>query len=169
MQSLLPALRKTPKAMLIFCALHLLVGIYLLWALFAMRCIDDPCPPGSTCLDGCSLFYDPWREGHAAYLLVPILLITLSALWLLLRASRMARIGLIIAILGFVAAAHVSVAATLVSRSVWTDAPYGWGDAWRELQSNSSLFGWAIIAGWVVFDVWFLFGSPARKYSRVAT
>jgi hypothetical protein len=168
MQSLLPALRKTPMAILAFCALHLLVGIYLLCALFAMRCVDDPCPPGAACFDGCSLFYDPWREGHAAYLLVPIILISLSALWLL-RASRIARIGLIVAILGFVAAAHVSVAATLVSRSVWTGARYGWGDASRELLSYSSFFGWAIIAGWVVFDAWFLFGSQARKYFRVAT
>ena len=168
MQSLLPTLRNTPKAMLVFCALHLLASLYLLWALFAMRCVDDPCPPGSACMDGCSLFYDPWREGHAVYLLVPILFIALSSLWLL-RASRGARIGLIFAILWFVVAAHVSIAAMLVSRNVGTDAPYGWGDAWRELLSYSSILSWAILAGWVVFDVWFLFGSQARKSFHVAT
>jgi hypothetical protein len=168
MERILPILRKTPPAVLIFCSLHVVVSLYLLWALFAMRCVDDPCPPGAQCLDGCSLLYDPWREGHAVYLLSPILLLILSTLWLL-RASRLARIGLIVSIVWFVVASHVYIAATLVSRHVGASTPYGWSEAWSELLSYTTVPTWAVIVGWLAIDVWFLFGSQARHHFRVAT
>jgi hypothetical protein len=172
MDSLVASLRKAPKSLLVFSALHLVVGFFLLWVLFSSRCVDDPCPPGYTCFDGCSSLYDPWHEGHIAYFLLPILLLVASSVGLA-RANRSARMGLIVSIVAFAMVLQLSVSAALVSRRVPPDTSYGWGEVLTEwLFSYSSPFVWAHLAvwvGWVLLDVWFLFLSRARKYFLVAT
>jgi hypothetical protein len=164
--------RKAPKSILVFCALHVAVGFFLLWVVFASRCVDEPCPPGYGCLDGCSSIYDPWREGHAAYFLIPILLLIVSSVGLA-RASRSARIGLLVAIIVFAAVLQISVSAVIVSRRLSLNASYGWGEVLTEwLSSYSSPLSWALLAGWVgwvAVDAWFLFFSRARRYFLVAT
>src|SRR5690606_10628158 len=72
MRALRESLRNTPRAVVAFSVLHLLIGIFFLCALIFMRCVDEPAPPGTYRLDGCSASYDQWREGHVLQLLVPI-------------------------------------------------------------------------------------------------
>ncbi len=157
--------RIVPRSLLAFVALHLLAGLYFVWALFAMRCVE-PCPPGE-CYDGCSLFYDPWREGQAPYLLVLVLVFIASSLWLL-RASRIARIVLLVSIIAVLYAFYLSAVYTAVARGSLPDAHPSWVISWKEGLSGLSPVAWLFPIFWAAVDSWFLFGSRPRAYFRRA-
>jgi hypothetical protein len=166
-RNLFAFVRAVPRALLAFCALHALVGLYFLLALFAMRCVDLPCPPDYACYDGCSVSYDPWREGHAPHLLVPVLLLIGSSLWLL-RASRGARIVFLGSIVTAVYGWYLSAIYTAVARGSLPDAHPSWVISWKEGLNYVPLAAWLFPIAWVALDAWFLFGSRARAYFQRA-
>jgi phosphate/sulfate permease len=163
MRSVATSLRMVPRTVLAFSALHVLVGLYLGWDLFARRCAGDP-PLGV--YDGCALTNDPWREGHAMLLLASVLLLIAAALWLL-RASRLARIVLPVSIITSVYGFYMSLVYAAVVRSTLPDAHSPWVATWRELGHITAVW-WLIPICWVVLDSWFLFGSRARTFFQRA-
>jgi hypothetical protein len=151
-----------------FSILHVLVGCAVLWLLFAGRCVDDPCPPNAYCLDGCSARHDPWRDGYAPFFLGFIIVFILLSLGLL-RASRFARVALVVVIAAYFAYGfYVSIDETkdLLDR---VGEPHGWDAAWNERLKYLAPIEWLLPLCWVSFDLWFLFGSRARThFARVA-
>src|SRR5688572_19891551 len=125
------SLREVPRSVVAFSALHVLIGLCFLWVLISMRCVDEPTPPGMYLLDGYSASYDPWMEGHAAQLLVPIFLLIASSLWLL-RASRTARLLLLAATVTVVYAYYLSAVSAAVARGAATGAHPSWEVSWTD-------------------------------------
>jgi hypothetical protein len=162
-RSLFAFFRRVPRTVVGFSALHALAGIFFLLVLFAMRCVDDPCPPGLACYDGCSARHDPWLEGHAPYLLVPVLLLIGSSIWLL-RASRGARIVLPVSIVTSIYAFYLSAIYMAVARGSVPDAPPSWVVSWKEGLGYVPLAGWLFPVAWGALATWFLFGSRTRAF-----
>ena len=156
-------LRKVPRSVVAFSALHVLIGIYFLWALIAMHCVDEPAPPGMHHYDGCSASYDPWIEGHAPQLLVPIFLLIASSLWLL-RASRVARLLLLVAVVTVVYAYYLSAISTAVERGAAPDAHPSSVVSWTDALKLVTPVMWLIPICWAALDSWFLFSSRARAF-----
>jgi hypothetical protein len=163
MPALRDFLRRAPRTVVVFSTLHVLIGLCFLWGLISMHCVDQPAPPGTYLIDGCSASYDPWRVGHALYLFVLVLVFIASSLWLL-RANGRARVTVPMTLGVLACALCLSVGWASLTRNPASDAKYGWGVAWVEGLQYFSLTWWLILAGWVMLDVWFLFASPARRY-----
>jgi hypothetical protein len=163
MRTFRDSLRKVPRTVVAFSALHVLIGLYFLWALISMRCVDEPAPPGTYLLDGCSASYDPWMEGHAPQLLVPIFLLIASSLWLL-RASRVARLLLLVAIVTAVYAYYLSAISASVARGAAPDAHPSWVVSWTDALKLVTPIMWLFPICWAALDSWFLFSSRARAF-----
>jgi hypothetical protein len=157
------SLRKVPRSVVAFSALHVLIGLFFLWVLISMHCVDAPVPPGMHRLDGCSASYDPWMEGHAPQLLVPISLLVASSLWLL-RASRVARLLLLVAIVTVVYAFYLSAASATVARGAAPDAHPAWVVSWTDALKLFTPIMWLFPICWAALDWWFLFSSRARAF-----
>lgn len=167
MRTFRDSLRKVPRTVVAFSALHVLIGVYFLWALVSMHCVDEPLPPGMYRFDGCSASYDPWLEGHAPQLLVPIFLLIASSLWLL-RASRAARLLLPVAIVAVVYAFYLSAISASVARGAAPDAHPSWVVSWTDALKLVTPMQWLFPVGWAVLASWFLFRSRARAFFIVA-
>jgi len=144
----------------LFSSIHILIGGAYLVLLFKSRCVDSP---GEYGLDGCGAYHDPWREGTAPYLLALSAVFILSALGLL-RGSRLARIALLLTIAWFFASAfYVELSGLAHDVNLETHMPYGWSFALKTglIYLVKVLWLWPVL--WVLFDAWFLFGSPAKK------
>jgi hypothetical protein len=163
MRSIRESLRKVPRSVVAFSALHVLIGLYFLSALISMRCVDEPSPPGVYLLDGCSASYDPWMEGHAPQLLVPIFLLIASSLWLL-RASRTARLLLLIATVTVVYAYYLSAASAVVARGAASGAHPSWVVPWTDALKYFTPTMWLVPICWAALDSWFLFRSRVRAF-----
>lgn len=163
MQTLRESLRKAPRSVVAFSALHVLIGLYFLWALISMRCVDEPTPPGTYLMDGCSASYDPWMEGHAPQLLVPILLLIVSAFWLL-RASRAARLLLLVATVTVAYAYYLSAVSAVVARGAAPGAHPSWVVSWTGALKLITPAMWLFPICWAALDSWFLFRSRARAF-----
>jgi hypothetical protein len=165
MRTFRESLRKAPRSIVAFSAVHVLLGLVYLWALISMHCVDEPVPPGMYLLDGCSLTYDPWLEGHAPQILVPIFLLIASSLWLL-RASRVARLLLLVAIATVIYAFYFSAASAMVARGAAPDAHPTWVVSWTDALKFFTPTQWLFPIVWVVLASWFLFSSRARAFFR---
>jgi hypothetical protein len=163
MRTLRDSLRKKPRTVVAFSALHILIGIYFLWALIAMNCVDEPVPPGMYRYDDCSLSYDPWLEGHPPQLLVPIFLLIASSLWPL-RASRVARLLLLVAIVTVVYAFYLSAISASVARGAAPDAHPSWAVSWTDALKMITPIQWLFPVCWAALDSWFLFSSRVRAF-----
>jgi hypothetical protein len=163
MRAFRDSLRKVPRTVVAFSALHVLIGLFFLWVLISMHCVDEPIPPGENRYDGCSLSYDPWLEGHAPQLLVPIFLLIASSLWLL-RASRVARLLLLVAVVTVVYAFYLSAASALVARGAAPDAHPSWVVSWTDTLRLFTPIQWLFPICWAALDSWFLFSSRARAF-----
>jgi hypothetical protein len=163
MRAFRDSLRKVPRSVVVFSAVHVLIGLFFLWVLISMHCVDEPVPPGMYRLDGCSASYDPWTEGHAPQLLVPIFLLIASSLWLL-RASRVARLLLLVAIVTVVYAFYLSAASTTVARGAAPDAHPSWVVSWTDALKLFTPIMWLFPICWAALDSWFLFSSRARAF-----
>lgn len=145
--------------MAVFSFVHLLIGGAFLVLLFRSRCVDSP---GEYGLDGCSGYHDPWREGRAPYLLAVSALFIASALGLL-RGSRLARITLLSTIVWYFASSfYLELHAFSKDMNLETRMPYGWSYALHVGLTYfvEVLWLWPLL--WILFDAWFLFGSPAK-------
>jgi hypothetical protein len=163
MRTLRESLRKVPRTVLAFSALHVLIGLCFLWALIAMRCVDESAPPGAYLIDGCSASYDPWLEGHALHLLVPVLLLIASSLWLL-RGSRVARLLLLVAIVTVVYAYYFSAISASVARGAAPDAHPSWVVSWTDALKLVNPIMWLVPICWAALASWFLFSADARAF-----
>jgi hypothetical protein len=157
------SLRKAPRTVVAFSALHVLIGLFFLWALISMHCVDEPVPPGEYRFDGCSLSYDPWLEGHAPQLLVPIVLLIASSLWLL-RGSKVARLMLLVAIVTVVYAYYLSAISAAVARGAAPDAHPSWVVSWADALRAVTPVMWLFPIFWAAVASWFLFSSGARAF-----
>jgi hypothetical protein len=157
------SLRRVPRTIVAFSALHVLIGLFLLWALISMHCVEEAVPPGMYRLDGCSLFYDPWLDGHAQQLLAPIFLLIALSLWLL-RASRVARLLLPLAIVTLVYGFYLSAISAAVARGAAPDAHPSWVVSWSDALKWITPIMWLIPICWAALDSWFLFRSRARAF-----
>jgi hypothetical protein len=163
MRSFRDSLRNAPGTIVAFSALHVLIGLYFLCALISMHCVDEPVPPGTYLMDGCSASYDPWMEGHVPQLLVPIILLIASSLWLL-RASRVARLLLLVATVAVVYAYYLSAISAFVARGAAPDAHPSWVLSWTDGLNLITPIQWLFPIGWAALDSWFLFSSRARAF-----
>src|SRR5688572_3514223 len=163
MRAIRESLRRVPGTVVAFSALHVLIGLYFLWALISMRCVDGPTPPGTYLIDGCSASYDPWLEGHAPQLLVPIFLLVASSLYLL-RASRTARLLLLVATVAVVYAYFLSAASAAVARGAAPGAHPSWVVSWTDALKLFTPIQWLFPICWAALDSWFLFSSRARAF-----
>jgi hypothetical protein len=163
MRTLRESLRKVPRSIVAFSAVHVLIGLVCLWALISMHCVDEPVPPGMYRLDGCSLTYDPWLEGHAPQILAPIFSLIASSLWLL-RASRVARLLLLVAIVTVVYGFYFSATSAMVARGVAPDVHPTWVVSWADALNFITPTQWLFPICWVALASWFLFSSRARAF-----
>jgi hypothetical protein len=163
MRTFRDSLRKVPRTVVAFSALHVLIGLYFLWAPIFMHCVDEPAPPGMYFFDGCSSSYDPWMEGHAPQLLVPIFLLIASSLWLL-RASRVARLLLLVAVITVVYAYYLSAISASVARGAAPDAHPSWVVSWTDALKLVTPMQWLFPICWAAIDSWFLFSSRAQAF-----
>jgi hypothetical protein len=162
-------LRDSPRSLVIFSAAHVLLGLIAFVLLVQMHCVDAPCPPEMSCLDGCSIISDPGRDGDWPFILAIIVSFTVSSA-LILRGSPIARWVLLSAIVAWFAYGIVD---SLVSfkdgqeRNMTPGIERGWNAAWEELLGFMGLQHWLIPLGWIAFDAWFLFSARVRKHFRV--
>jgi hypothetical protein len=163
MRTFRASLRKAPRSVVVFSALHVLIGLYFIWALISMRCVDEPTPPGTYLLDGCSAFYDPWKEGHFPQLIAPVLLLIASSIWLL-RASRTARLLLLAATVAVVYAYFLSAASAAVGRGAGPGADPSSVISWADSLKLFTPTMWLFPICWAALDSWFLFRSAARAF-----
>jgi hypothetical protein len=156
--------KRIPRTLILFGAVHFVVGLLALVGLFQSRCVDEPLPPGTYMFDGCTSRPDPWREGYAPPLLISLSLFVFSSLWLL-RASHTARALLPLTLTAYFALSFYSGLSWY--RSVLSDLHEragGLGETWTETWKGSTPLWLLIPALWILLDAWFLYGSPVRKY-----
>jgi hypothetical protein len=163
MRAFRDSLRKVPRTVVAVSALHVLIGLFFLWALISMHCVEEPVPPSEYRLDGCSLTYDPWLEGHAIQLLVPIVLLIASSLWLL-RGSRVARTLLLVAIVTVLYAYYLSAISATVARGAAPDAHPSWVLSWTDALKLVTPAMWLLPVLWAALVSWLLFSSGARAF-----
>jgi hypothetical protein len=161
--------RSVPRPILVFGALHVLVGLFFLVSLALSHCVDQPCPPGMYCLDGCSIVSTPWSRGTWPYYLAITLAIIASSI-LILRTQRFARCALLLAVTAFVAYTFFEslvMAKDALERDLTPGSQLGWSAAWAELLTYLSPFWWVWPTSWVAFDSWFLFWHSRKYFRRV--
>ena len=163
MRTFRESLRNAPRSVVAFSVVHVMIGLFFLWALISMHCVEEPVPPGTYRYDGCSASYDPWMEGHVPQLLVPIFLLIASSLWLL-RASRIARLLLLAAIVTVVYVFYLSAASAAVARGAAPGAHPSWVVSWTDALKLFAPSMWLFPICWAALDSWFLFSSRARAF-----
>ncbi|MEJ0084416.1 MAG: hypothetical protein WDO72_01930 [Pseudomonadota bacterium] len=148
-----------PRSTLVFALLHAAAAFVLVFAVFESRCVDES---GVYGLDGCSIKYDPWREGDAPYVLASLALI-LGSLVAILAGGRAARLVLLISLAAYFAIGfRVSLRQTedfLIS----TGQAHGWTSVFEEWSQYFVPEIWLFRIGLIAFDSWFLFGQPTRE------
>jgi hypothetical protein len=159
-----------PRSVLVFAALHLVLGIVGLTGLFLGYCVDPPVPPGMYQFDGCSLIYNPWQDGTWQYPLA-IYIAAISSSILVSKTYSFGRWILLLAVAAwFVYFLYFSTAVTrlgLVPDGIDGAQP-GWGVAWKTSLGRISPLYWLISLGWLIFGAWFLYWR-SRKYFQGST
>lgn len=138
--------------------------------LIAMRCIDEPPPPGTYLIDGCTSHPDPWREGSAPYFLAIIIAFIVSAIGLL-RPIRPARLVFVVALAALWSIRFALAVVAVKEHMDWMKAePRSWVAAWDEASGyfafrHHYLF-WLVQGAWMLIDGWFPYASRARNFFR---
>jgi hypothetical protein len=148
-----------PRSIQMFALLHMATALLLVCLIFRSKCVD---PPGFYGLDGCSVRYDPWREGDAPYALA-CLTIFIGSVAGILTGCRTARMTFIVALVAyFVFGAYVGLRQH-EEFLIKTGIPHGVGDVlyWWWMYFVPEI--WLFRIGLISFDAWFLFGRPTRQ------
>ncbi len=162
--------RSIPLSIRAFSLVHVLLGLLFLLTLIGSRCVDEPPPPGTYPLDGCTAHSDPWRDGSAPYFMAIIIAFIVSAIGLL-RPIHLARVIFLVAIASVLAIPFcMTVVAVKEHMDLMNTEPRNWGAAWNQASGYMSfqlhyLF-WLLTGAWLIFDAWLLCASRARIYFR---
>jgi hypothetical protein len=160
--SIRASLRQAPNSVLAFAILHIAAGCVAIGLLISKRCVEDPCPPDHYCLDGCSLYYDPWVTGDAPYFLACSVVLIAAAI-AAIGGKRTAGFVVVASVFAYFALNFYVSLRGVNEFLVSTGEPHGLIDILRERWAYSGTIEWLLPLSWVLAGTWFVIRHRSQK------